>query len=84
MPAHEIGKRLKLARRFDHPEARYRFRHFRQGAWDGEHQVRLRNSQDGRDKEWNPERDLAFLTECSERPVNHCLMTVTGQNHCMR
>jgi len=60
MPAHEVGKRLELARRFDHPQTRYPLCHFRQGARDGEHQVGLRNRQDCRNKERNSERDMTL------------------------
>ena len=60
MPAHEVGKRLELARRFDRPQTRYPLCHFRQGARDGEHQVGLRNRQDCRNKERNSERDMTL------------------------
>jgi hypothetical protein len=60
MPAHEVGKRLKLVRWFDHPQSCDPVGHFRQCSWNGEHQISLRDGEDGRNKERYPECDVAL------------------------
>ena len=84
MPAHEVWKRLQLARSFDHPQAHYSFCHLRQCARNSKDQVGVRYGEDGRDEERDSECDVPFKAECSERPVDHGLMAIAGEDHRMR
>ena len=53
-------------------------------AWNGEHQITCAMARTAGIKNGILSATWRFRPECSERSVNHCLMTITGQNHCVR
>jgi hypothetical protein len=76
MPAHEIGKRFDLARRFNHPQTHHRRGDLGQLARDRQDQIGFGDGEDRGQKERKSQRGPPLCAQLRQRSIHRSLSTI--------